>query len=51
MKDTGLVKKKFKCLEGRRIKSLWPIFKTKLLIYHSKANLDEKIFFGKFKHH
>ena len=24
---------------------MWPIFKTKMLIYQSKANLDEKIFF------
>ena len=26
------------------------IFKTKMLIYQSKANLDEKIFFSKIKH-
>ena len=26
------------------------IFKTKVLIYHSKANLDDKILFGKIKH-
>ena len=28
-----------------------PIFKTKELIYHSKANLDEKILFGSIPHH
>ena len=27
-----------------------PIFKTIMLIYHSKANLDEEILFGKIKH-
>ena len=27
-----------------------PIFKTKVLIYHSKANLDEKILFGSIPH-
>ena len=27
-----------------------PIFKTKVLIYQSKANLDVKILFGKIKH-
>ena len=27
-----------------------PIFKTEMLIYHSKANLDDKILFGKIKH-
>ena len=26
---------------------MWPIFKTEMLIYQSKANLDEEIFFGK----
>ena len=28
-----------------------PIFKTKMLIYHSKANLYVKILFGKITHH
>ena len=27
-----------------------PIFKTKMLIYQSKANLDEKILFGQIIH-
>ena len=27
-----------------------PIFKTKLLMYQSKAKLDEKMFFGKITH-
>ena len=28
-----------------------PIFKTEMLIYQSKANLDEKILFGKITDH
>ena len=28
-----------------------PTFKTELLIYQSKANLDEKILFDKITHH
>ena len=28
-----------------------PMIKTKGLIYHSKANLDDKILFGKIKNH
>ena len=28
-----------------------PIFKTELLIYQSKANLDEKILFDRITHH
>ena len=28
-----------------------PIFKIKMLIYQSKANLDEKILFGKIIHY
>ena len=31
------------------MKSMWPIFKTKMLIYQSKANLDEKISLGEIK--
>ena len=27
-----------------------PMFKTEMLIYHSKANLDEKILFGSILH-
>ena len=41
----------FKCLVGCYIKSIGPIFKTELLIYQSKANLDEKILFDKVTHH
>ena len=26
---------------------MWPIFKTKMFIFHSKANFDEKILFVK----
>ena len=48
---TGTVTKKFTCLAGYGIKNIWPIFKTKLFIYHSKANLDEKILFGEITHH
>ena len=29
---------------------MWLIFKTKSLVYHSKANLDEKNFFGEISH-
>ena len=28
-----------------------PVFKTEMLIYQSKANLDEKILFDKSTHH
>ena len=38
-------------LTGYRIKSMWPIFKTKMLIFLSRANLDEKILFGKIIRH
>ena len=30
---------------------MWPIFITKISIYHSKANLDDKNAFGKITHH
>ena len=36
---------------GCEIKSVRPIFKTKMFIYQSKANLDEKTLFGKNIHH
>ena len=39
--------KKFRRLEGCEIKSMRPIFETKMLIYQSKANLDGKVLFGK----
>ena len=35
----------FARLESYEIKSTRPILKTELLANHSKANLDEKIFF------
>ena len=34
-------------LAGYEIKNMKPIFKTETLIYLLKANLDDKIFFGK----
>ena len=37
-------------LPGNGIKSMRPIFKNKLLNYHSKANLDEKILLCKIHH-
>ena len=36
---------------GYGIKTWWPIFKTEILIYQSKANFDEKILFDKMIHH
>ena len=33
------------------MKIMRPIFKTKMLIYQLKANLDEKFLFGKITHH
>ena len=33
------------------MKSMRPIFKTEILIYQSKANLDEQNLLGKFTHH
>ena len=38
------------CLAGSEIKITQPIFKTKILIYQSKANLAMKILFGKVTH-
>ena len=32
------------------MKSMWVIFKTNMLTYQSKVNLDEKILFGKINH-
>ena len=48
---TRLSQEKFKRLPGCYVKSMGPIFKTELLIYQSKANLDEKILFEKITHH
>ena len=33
------------------MKSVWAIFKTNMLTYQSKANLDEKILLCKITHH
>ena len=44
-------KKKFTRLAGSEIKSMRSIFKIEILIHQSKANLDEKILFGKITHH
>ena len=32
------------------MKSMWVIFKTNMLTYQSKANVDGKILFGKITH-
>ena len=40
----------FTRLAGCVIKSMRPIFKTEMLIYQLKANLDERILFGKITH-
>ena len=42
--------KRFTRLVGYGIKIVRPTYKTKTLIYQSKANLDEKIFLGKKSH-
>ena len=36
---------------GSYVRGMGPIFKTELLIYLSKANLDEKILFDKITHY
>ena len=43
--------KKFTLLLGCGVKSIGPIFKTEILIYQSKANLDEEILLGKTTYH
>ena len=42
--------KKFSRLARCGIKGTWMIFNTKMLIFKSKADLDEKISFGKMIH-
>ena len=42
-------KKKFAYLASYGIKSMWLIFQTEMLIYQSKAKLDEKILLGKIE--
>ena len=41
----------FTRLSSCEMKSMRPMFKNKMLIYQSKANLDEKILLGKITHH
>ena len=43
--------KKFTCLLGCEIERLRLIFKTEMLIYHSKTILDEKLLFDKIIHY
>ena len=43
--------KRFMRLAVYGIRSVYVIFKIKLLIYQSKANLDVKILFGKITHY
>ena len=43
--------KKVQAFGGYGMKSMRAIFKTNMLTYQSKANLDEKILFGKITHH
>ena len=40
----------FACLEGCELESMQTIFKIRLLIYYSKANVDEKMLLGKTIH-
>ena len=42
--------KKFTRLVGSGIENMRPIFKIEMLIYQSKANIDEEILFGKIAH-
>ena len=42
--------KKLACLADYGIKSVWQIFKTEVLIYKSKVNLDENILFANILH-
>ena len=44
-------KKKIMHLAGCEIKSTRPMFKTEMFINQSKANLDEKVLFGKITNH
>ena len=42
--------KEFTGLVGCGVKSMGPIFKTEMLLYQSKANLNEQILFDKITH-
>ena len=44
-------RKELTCLVGCEITNMRQIFKAEVFIYQSKANLDEKILFGKIAHH
>ena len=37
-------------LAGYGMKSMWPIFKTKMSINQSQANINDKMLFGKITH-
>ena len=50
-KDLSGESKKLTRVVDCEIKSMRPIFKTEILIYQSKANLDGKILFGKITRH
>ena len=39
--------RKFTRLAGDGINSMWPVFKNKIPIFQSKANIDEKFFLVK----
>ena len=41
---------KFMRLERYGIENMWLMFKTKMLIFQSKANLDVRILFGNITH-
>ena len=49
--DCQVNHKKLTTLASFEIASMQPIFKIKMLFYQSKANLDEKILFGKVTHY
>ena len=46
----GEAKKKLTRFAGNGIKNMRAIFKTKMLIYQSKINLDERVLFAKITH-
>ena len=43
--------KKYTPFLGCEIKHMIPMFKTEVLIYELKDNLDEKVLYGKITHH
>ena len=50
-RNYGVRQKKFTRLVGCEVKIMRSIFKAKLLIHHSKDNLDKKALFGKITYH